>query len=80
MLGSKLFDIPSYDIDLIRHERSVIGVISNDTSTVLTDIAPLILLISHVFKSPCLTNNERLPLKFLTYSCIYHGLLSDCYR
>ena len=38
----RFIDYTTYDIDLIRHERSVKGVISNSISTVLTDIAPLI--------------------------------------
>ena len=45
----RFIDYTTYDIDLIRHERSVKGVISNSICTVLTDIAPLIRLISRVF-------------------------------
>ena len=56
----QFIDHTTYDIDLIRHERSVKGVISNSICTVLTDIAPLIQLISRVFKSPCLTNKEQI--------------------
>ena len=56
----RFIDYRTYDIDLIRHERSVKGVISNSICTVLTDIAPLIRLISRVFKSPCLTNKKQI--------------------
>ena len=57
----RFIDYTTYDIDLIRHKRSVKGVISNGICTVLTtDIAPLILLISCVFKSPCLANKEHI--------------------
>ena len=58
--NDRFIDYTTYDIDLIRHERSVKGVISNVTCTVLTDIAPLIWLISRVFKSPCLTNKVHI--------------------
>ena len=53
-------DYTTYDIDLIRHERSIKGVNSNGICAVLTDIAPLIWLISRVFKSPCLANKEKI--------------------
>ena len=53
-------DYTTYDIDLIKHERSVKGVISNGICTVLTDIAPLIWLIFRAFKSPCLANKEQI--------------------
>ena len=39
----RFLDYTTYDIDLIRHERSVKGVISNGTCY----IAPLIWLLSH---------------------------------
>ena len=59
----RFIDYTTYDIDLIRHERSVKGVISNGTCY----IAPLIWLISHVFKSPCLNKllaiHEQVTLK-----------------
>ena len=66
--NDRFIDYTTYDIDLIRHERLVKDVISNGTCTVLTDIAPLIWLISRVFKSPCLANKNRLLLKSFTYS------------
>ena len=56
----RFVDYTTYGIDLIRHERSVKCVISNGACTVLTDIAPLIWLISRVFNSPCLTNKEQI--------------------
>ena len=59
----RFIDYTTYDIDLIRHERSVKGVTSNSTCTVLTDIALLIWLISRVFKSSCMTTRNRLLLK-----------------
>ena len=55
----RFIDYTTYDIDLIRHERSVKCLISKSICTVLTDIAPLIRLISRVFKSPCLTNSKE---------------------
>ena len=51
-----LIDYATYDIDLIINERSVKGVIFNGTRY----IAPLIWLISRVFKSPCLANKGQI--------------------